>query len=306
MDDNQLANLADMLQQFHGRLGRVEAHLAEPPPTTAMPAAAPPVAASVAFKPQQPDTFRGSRDSGKVRDWLFSLDLYFAACGVKADDQRIRLAALLFRDSALTWWRALAQQQPDTWEHFCSAVVDFFQPHESIELMRDRLHNLKQTGSAQAYADQFRAMALDIPDMSAAEQLDVFKRGLKDEVKIHMAYSSPHTFEEAVKRAVAIDVIQFHSRRAVTGSAGRNPKMQRSWATVAPSSGHQTTSSHGQHGAAPMEIGAVREGPALPPLTEAERARLRREGGCFRCRKPGHLAAKCPLNNNNQGNTGRR
>ena len=31
-------------------------------------------------------------------------------------------------------------------------------------------------------------------------------------------------------------------------------------------------------------------------LTDAERARLRQEGACFRCRRPGHLSRQCPLN----------
>ena len=32
----------------------------------------------------------------------------------------------------------------------------------------------------------------------------------------------------------------------------------------------------------------------LPKLTDAERARLSAIGGCFRCRKPGHMARDCP------------
>jgi hypothetical protein len=32
-------------------------------------------------------------------------------------------------------------------------------------------------------------------------------------------------------------------------------------------------------------------------LTPSEREKLRKEGGCFRCRKTGHLARDCPLNN---------
>jgi len=48
------------------------------------------------------------------------------------------------------------------------------------------------------------------------------------------------------------------------------------------------------HGPAPMELGAVRSA-GLKPLTEAEREQLRKEGACFRCREPGHLAKDCPL-----------
>ena len=36
---------------------------------------------------------------------------------------------------------------------------------------------------------------------------------------------------------------------------------------------------------------------AISKLTPNERDRLRREGGCFRCRKKGHLARDCTLAN---------
>jgi hypothetical protein len=32
---------------------------------------------------------------------------------------------------------------------------------------------------------------------------------------------------------------------------------------------------------------------AIPPLTTEERDRIRQEGGCVRCRQPGHLALNC-------------
>ena len=41
----------------------------------------------------------------------------------------------------------------------------------------------------------------------------------------------------------------------------------------------------------PMDLSQRR---ALPPLTETERQRLREVGGCFRCRKVGHMAPQCP------------
>ena len=36
---------------------------------------------------------------------------------------------------------------------------------------------------------------------------------------------------------------------------------------------------------------------AITKLTPSERDRLRKSGGCFRCRQAGHLARDCPLPN---------
>jgi hypothetical protein len=43
-----------------------------------------------------------------------------------------------------------------------------------------------------------------------------------------------------------------------------------------------------------MEIDVLRR--RVAPLTDAERDRLRKIGGCCRCRQPGHIATNCPLN----------
>lgn len=40
--------------------------------------------------------------------------------------------------------------------------------------------------------------------------------------------------------------------------------------------------------------------PMHKKLTDTERARLRLEGACFRCRRPGHLSRHCPLNQTSQ------
>ena len=44
-------------------------------------------------------------------------------------------------------------------------------------------------------------------------------------------------------------------------------------------------------GVIPMDLDAIGK------LTDAERDRLRKNGGCFRCRKTGHLARDCPMTN---------
>ena len=43
-------------------------------------------------------------------------------------------------------------------------------------------------------------------------------------------------------------------------------------------------------GAAP----GVRMGPYRAPLTESQREALKRTGGCFKCRRRGHIAVECP------------
>jgi len=244
-------------------------------------------ALSSALKPKVPDAFQGSAvDSSRVRDWLYSVALFFTASHVTDDLQRVAFAATLLRSHALTWWRGLGEaRQPVTWEAFCTAIIDYFQPAQNVQFVRDRLYRLRQTKSASAFASEFRQLALDIPDISDAEMLAQFRRGLKEEVALHVAYGNPTSFEQAVTLAIAVDTVQFNSRRMPQGA----PR-QRSYLAA-------TSAPGGTSQAVPMELGAVQEA-NLKPLSEAEREDLRKRGACFRCRQPGHLAKDCPAKGN--------
>ena len=82
----------------------------------------------------------------------------------------------------------------------------------------------------------------------------------------------PATLAAAETLAERVDAVTFRPTNRNTG-----PRQNY---------GHRTPG-----GPIPMELDAISK------LTPAERDRLRRTGGCFRCRQAGHLARDCPLPN---------
>jgi hypothetical protein len=271
-----------LLQQLIQRQELVEAELLS---LRAARQARPPV-----VKPPAPDCFTGASAASagpRITDFLYQLDLFFAASGLTEDEQRVSYAATLLREHAMAWWRSFDGKatKPTTWEDFKLAAKQYFQPAQAANFARDRLSRLRQTRSVQAYVGLFRQVALDINDTSDADLMAQFRRGLKEDVALQVAFANPATLEDTIHTALRIDEILHQSR---------DPRAAppRSYAAAASSSGPRP---------APMELGAVRAKAANPghaglhALTELERAELRKSGGCFRCRQPGHLAKDCPL-----------
>ena len=72
---------------------------------------------------------------------------------------------------------------------------------------------MEQRTSVQTYVHDFRELALQIPDLSEAEKLDRFLRGLKPRLQRELAIRDPRTMDEAVNMAERIDTVDFASQR---------------------------------------------------------------------------------------------
>ena len=248
------------------------------------------------LKIQPPDTYHGNDDTTghKATLWLAALDVYFDANQVTNGLERVNIASMHLRGPATLWWSTLPHSsRPTTWEQFKLDLRARFSAADVEETTRAALTKLHQMGSAQAYAAKFMNTAVMAPSIADNELKAIYLRGLKPQVKLFTAQREPTTLQEAVTASINVDqhitssqpsTQPRHSTTSRPGSAQRSYHPQRpSWNNH--SSQHQDS--------VPMELGAVTSGP-LPKLSEAERERLLRTGGCFRCRQPGHLAAHCP------------
>ena len=113
---------------------------------------------------------------------------------------------------------------------------------------------------------------LELPNMDQATRMNYYLRGLKDNLHLFVTMQQPANLTAAETIVERVDVVTF--KPMAHGSGFR------------PSPSYQSPG-----GTAPMELDAISK------LTPNERDHLRREGGCFRCRKKGHLARDCTLAN---------
>lgn len=249
--------------------------------------------ASDAVRPRlpKPDAYKGGPH---VDEWIFIIDNYLTASGVELDIERITIATIYLRGPALVWWRRIdsnPNDRPTSWSSFCAGLRATFQPTNPAEDARDKLARLRQTGSVAAYATIMRNTALDIPTMTDDELKDRFIRGLRTATQNECRMRTPATFEAAVQVAERYDALRNIS----------------TWRKEPISSFY----SGGDSGPSAMELGAAVDfrthlpTPRTPSpnggsrqfrqkLTPELQQMLIKEGKCFFCRQPGHMALNCP------------
>ena len=280
--------------------------MAQVPAPAPAPTAAP---APTRIKPAKPEAFLGKANEN-VRQWIFSVELWFSAGGVLTDHERIVLAVGLLRDSALVWWRSVHDlpDVPTTWEEFKAATIHAFEPINPAESARDRLATLRQTSSVRTYASIFRFLAMSIPGITDDEKKDRFIRGLKLKTMSEVKLRAPETFEEAVRMAVRFDSLLFvrnFNPSVKTGNSHPRPEPMELGAirtnsipTGNPPRAIRSVNAITRPSYRDVTAGRPYSNPQRAKLTPEERTKLSREGRCFKCREKGHLARDCPERTN--------
>ncbi|KAL4852751.1 hypothetical protein ACK3TF_006166 [Chlorella vulgaris] len=178
------------------------------PQTTAKPPKIPP-----------PEIFTGSSsERGNVDQWLFLIETYFTTNGIFNARIQVATAAAYLRGPALAWWRNRVQTdtKPATLAEFGIALKANFQPINSIEAARDRLANLRQTGTVRSFATAVRNAALEIPGIQDEEVTDRFIRGLKPATQREVRMRTPVSFAHAAEMAERFDSMMYHHSKRPT------------------------------------------------------------------------------------------
>ncbi|KAJ9525206.1 hypothetical protein QJQ45_020746, partial [Haematococcus lacustris] len=227
-----------------------------------------------------PATFSGSRTTD-VAAWLFAVDLFFTISEL-TDAQRIVYVATLLSGHALLWYRSSVGSFT-SWTCFVAAFERQFAPVNRLRHARDRLAALTQTSSVRRYLGEFTALCLEVTDLSPAEQLDRFIRGLKPSVRRELELREPTSFSEASTIADRVDAISYST--SASRSSYRPPSTPRP--------------PRPETAAVPMELDAMlHTSPSRSRgtrLSDAQRAALRDSKACFYCRKAGHTMKDCPI-----------
>ncbi|KAJ3278050.1 hypothetical protein HK104_002705, partial [Borealophlyctis nickersoniae] len=198
------------------------------------------------------------------------------------DYDRILTAAAHLTGTADIWWGSQDQTTIATWAAFETALKKQFSPVNTVQVARHKLANIRQTKSVQDYQEHFQQLLLQIPDISDSEKVDRFIRALKPNVHLQVnlvtsVYTGTKeiTFAWICELAGTADTVLFNSTTNNRPSQPRGPTI---------------------NGPVPMDIDTVTTDNKPQKLTDKASEWLRKNKGCFFCRKPNvdHTAKNCP------------
>jgi len=148
--------------------------------------------------------------------------------------------------------------------------------------LRKKLALLKQTRDLQTYIFQFRNLIGQLIEMADLDQVQYFQAGLKPVTRMEVNYRNPQDLEAAIRIAIEFDASRFGAQRPLMTQTNPTRSFQHN---------------HDDGGVRPMELDNINN---RTRLSEAEKAKLIKEGKCFKCRKQGHRASRCPERTNRQ------
>ena len=125
------------------------------------------------------------------------------------DAQKLQFAVMFLHGKAATWWKATKRECESsgeavtTWARFNELLDERYRPRQAAETARMRLDDLRQERrDVRAYADFFHKQMAYITDMSVADQIHVFVRGLNAGVKAEVLRARPTSVSDAINAAV--------------------------------------------------------------------------------------------------------
>ncbi|KAK0593409.1 hypothetical protein LWI29_036238 [Acer saccharum] len=155
----------------------------------------------------KPSTYSGNRKAMEVENFLFGLEQYFEAKGVRDNATRIANAPAFLLESAQLWWRRKHGDPINpirTWDDFKRELKKQFSPTNAEKEARGRLRRLKQSGSISDYVKEFTTLTLEIEDMSDKDQLFFFMDGLKDWARVELERRNVQDIGTAIAAAESL------------------------------------------------------------------------------------------------------
>jgi hypothetical protein len=176
------------------------------------------------------------------------------------------------------WWQAKTSTTAEEhdFDRLKAQLCSRFLTTDPVKDSRDQLAELKQINSAKTYSSIFRRVALSVLDLSPAESLDRYLRGLKKNVRAQVLKQKTANTEDVMRLAeiYAHLVFCFSENRHYKKPGAEFPRTAHTFSDA-------------------MEVDTLTQ-EKIPKLTPELKKQLKKEGRCYFCLKVGHITKTCP------------
>lgn len=221
------------------------------------------------LKPPQIAPFCGERE--ETARFVSAIDRALAAAGMMDSLGGFHFAASHFEGSVQTWFESIVSARTDiaSWPALRPLLEKEFELVNAKRVYESRLLALMQTGSAQAYVDEFRSLSLKVTFEDDFLQYR-FRMGLCNFLREKMVFQTPNSLLE-LQRLTLLVANEFPAES--TADSGR-----KAVPLVAAAFGRNGGKGHDRKGG---NNGSVKRG-------------KRQAGHCFTCGAKGHWSDACP------------
>lgn len=219
-----------------------------------------------------------------LNSFLRHFEKYVDYMKLQGREKGVAFSAMLSDDAAI-WYQSLNRGYD--WDDLKPEFLRRFRDPQAEKNARIKLHQLRQSGSAKKYTEEFKRLCSCISDLTDADQMQTYQHGLKTDLRIHLAVLKVKTFDQAVHAAEELDEIMFQER-ARAADERKNPKFSRPEKV-----GKVTEKLRDRKPTKEKEVDPAKQRAAK------ERKELREKGACFFCKEPGHMQSACPIKTKN-------
>ncbi|HST79388.1 MAG TPA: hypothetical protein VLN58_12940 [Verrucomicrobiae bacterium] len=248
------------------------------------------------LKPQRPAPYSGEIDADACINFIDNQKEYFTVVKLGLSEW-VQYTALNLTNDAKSWWRSSGLSIHTPWDTFEAEFLSFHTPPNAIAAAREALEVLKQgKRSVAVYTHEFRRLLRRVPALDKGTTLHWFIKGLETDTSKEVKLRQPTTLEFAISQATLVHSILYPNGAPVTSTTPTTPKhdsnamdIDNLQVAIHNLSTQINNLSRFGNGSSSSTYTT-----ALPrKLTPEDKAYLTEKGGCFRCRKIGHMANQC-------------
>ena len=144
------------------------------------------ISKTTTMKVKEPPLFDGQPNSD-VKRWLELME-DFMSCFSESEVMKVQKVMMYLGEGPRECVKTAAQEakaegRPFYWKDVKKILQECFLPAITEEIARSRLATLKQTGSVWEYTVEFQKLDRYIPNSSAADRIERYRRGLKEYIQ---------------------------------------------------------------------------------------------------------------------------